>query len=138
MRFLSLFFIFLLSACKLDRSGNDWIDRLSFEISGTTIVSKARQVSLKEVLLDSGLLAGRSVIVEGQVEEWNPLGTYLILNDESARVLVVLTKLGRPEEATFSEPLGRMKILGLVQSGKRGLPFIQATVLREGGSRDRG
>lgn len=75
--------------------------------------------------LDSGALLGQEVIVEGVVVNVGKYTTHLVLSDESARMLVVLTNVIDAEGVVASERKN-LRILGTVERGKMGLPFIMA------------
>lgn len=114
-----------LTGCwKLDEVPT-FVDALAFEHLGGTLFANPDLLSLKEIHLDAGGLAGREIIIEGKVAEVSDHSTYLILTDDSARMLVVLTDLASAAPMLAAHPT-TMRILGTVESGKKGLPFVKA------------
>jgi hypothetical protein len=106
-----------------------FIDGLAFKTFGTTLLSNAKMVSLKEIHLDSGSLLGQPVILEGVILDIGKYATHLVITDQSARMLVTLTALaseGIPDEGRASTSI---RILGTVERGKKGLPFVSAIAL---------
>ena len=102
------------------------IDLNSFSWIGSTLFADPPTVSMKEVHLESTLLLGREVIVEGKVIELGDFGTYLVLADEGARMLVVITEIGELELRPEDIGQANIRVLGSVNNGKKGLPYIQA------------
>ena len=104
------------------------IDQISFHLLGGTVFSVPDQVTMKEIHLDKGLMAGRDVVVEGQVVELGRFTTYMIMADETARMLVVLSDTDSEEwiEESQRQTRQKVKILGTIENGKKGLPYIQA------------
>jgi hypothetical protein len=106
---------------------------------GSTIFSSPERLTLKEIHLDNGTLVGRQVIVEGVVEDVSPVGTFLVVSDHSARLLVVLTDVGHIL-SVLPKKSESLQVLGSIESGKKGLPFVRALALRRsnGSSLDSG
>ena len=127
----SLVFALLICAysCRINPHAR-WakiVDRQTFLWTGGTVIGSPQQLSMKAVHLDQGELVGRDLIVEGRVLEYGKNETYMVVADESARMLVVLTNLP-PSERSFQEMIPRdVRILGTVERGKRGLPFVLAS-----------
>jgi len=109
----------------------DWLsllDTLAFRLLGGTLFAHPDLLTMKEIHLDTGALKGKQVIVEGSVDEVSEHGTYLVLTDTSARLLVVLTDL----EQGGSMVRGgnkQLRVLGTIESGKKGLPYVMARSL---------
>src|SRR3712207_2081755 len=78
------------SSCRSELSFTQSIDRVSFQRVGGTVFSNPRQITVKQVHLDSGSLIDQQVIVKGTVQGASKHGTYVVLADDTARVLVVL------------------------------------------------
>lgn len=124
MAFLSL----LLSGCWNGSNVSTVVDVWLFREAGGTIFSSPEKLTLKEIHLDNGTLIGRQVIVEGFVEEVNPLGTFLVISDSAARLLVVLTDLGHVD--VLPKKTDSLQVFGTIESGKKGLPFLKAVGIR--------
>lgn len=125
---LLMTFSFTLSSCKISPHAS-WarmVDKFMFQWFGGTVIGSPQQLSMKAVHLDQGALVGRELIIEGRVLEYGKNETFMVMADESARMLVVLTNLS-PSEQPFRELIPRnVRVLGTVERGKRGLPFVLA------------
>jgi hypothetical protein len=108
-----------------------WLDANTFGSFGTTILSDPQQVSLKEVHLDAGQLVGRTIVIEGSVVNVGKYHTHVVLADNSARMLVVLTKLHEVSDEFEHQPPKALRILGTVERGKKGLPYISAIAINK-------
>ena len=118
-------------ACSIVSEKLDAFDDWTFKKSGVTIFGSASALSLKEVHLAGSQLADQSVVVEGLVAKYNDLGTYLILRDQDARMLIVLTDLiGIRTSMNQDIKSSRLQVLGTVERGSEGLPYIKARSLR--------
>ncbi len=102
------------------------LDFYSFRITGGTLFSKPNQVTTKELHFDTGRLLGREVILEGKVEEIGSFLTYLVVSDDSGRMLIVLTNIEDLDAGFSTKKVKIIKILGSVERGKKGLPYILA------------
>lgn len=123
-------FIFAISATGCT-NGFEWIDASTFDNFGTTFISDPQQVSLKEVHLDAGQLVGRTIVIEGTVVNVGKHHTHVVLSDSSARMLVVLTKLHEIGDDFEQQPPKALRILGTVERGKKGLPYISAIAINK-------
>jgi hypothetical protein len=132
LRPLLAFACLLATGCARVQELPSLVDRWSFEHFGSTPFSNPETLTLKEIHLDNGNLAGREIVVEGKIVQVSDHSTYLVLSDDSARMLVVLTDLDQ------SGPLAQlsggtksrvMRVLGTVESGRKGLPFVKARSL---------
>ena len=134
MRALVLCFCVVLGGCQasfVDISHE--IDLQSFSWFGSTVFSDPARVSMKEVHLESALLLGREVVLEGKVIEVGEYSTYVVIGDKNARMLVVLTELSELELRQADVGHLSLRVLGSVNSGKKGLPYIQARALSRSG-----
>lgn len=122
--------LILLSSCSGGGIGN-YVDQLSFGQWGKTFFSDPQQVSLKEIHLDTGNLLGRTIIVEGTLVEVGKHHTHIVVSDSTARMLVVLTKMRSPEKQIGESTSESISILGTVERGKKGLPYIAAIAVRK-------
>lgn len=119
-----------LSSCN---SGHPWlkeVDYFSFNLIGSTVFTNPDELTTKELHFDTGRLLGKEVIIQGSVITWGEFGTHLVVKDEYGRLLVVTTSL--KESKSFGSDIkpGRLKILGTVERGKKGLPFIFAKSIK--------
>lgn len=104
------------------------IDAASFSSTGETLFKSTGTVSLKEVHL--GNLAGRDVVIEGSVVEFGQYNTFLVMADDSAHLLVVLTNI--PDEAArlSTQQNKRIRVLGTIEHGLKGLPIMTARAIQ--------
>ena len=107
------------------------LDHILYHLVGKTFISQPTLVTVKEIHLDKGLLLGQIVEISGQVVEVGEFGTYAILADDTARMLVVLTDIdSEPETSELvsnsAQSSSHYKILGSIDYGKRGLPYLLA------------
>ena len=125
----------LLTLClfsALFTSCSDWshcIDEALFVRMGGTLFSNPNVVSMKEIHLDNGALLGREVVIQGGVVKTGEHMTHLVLSDQSARMLVVLSRVPNADSLLQDEKLKNLRILGTVERGKKGLPLIMARVI---------
>jgi len=126
MRGIILLFCLVGAGCQGVRQS---VDHRSFRWFGGTIFSEPGQVTMKEIHLDSGNLLGHEVIVEGTVVKRGEYFTHLIISDETARMLVVLTNMDLSEELLKKHSPKMLRVLGTVERGKKGLPFVLARAL---------
>lgn len=121
--------IALLGGCARPAELPSVVDRLMFHKAGGTVFSTPDPLTMKEIHLDNGTLTGRQVIIEGRVMEISENFTYLVLSDETARMLVVLTDIEDARPWLKDQKPTTVKILGTVENGKKGLPYIMARAL---------
>ena len=133
--------VVLLSSCHNIGDAADALDRLSFEKIGRTVFLKPAEVAIKEIHLDNNLLLGQDVVVQGYVDEVGKFLTYIVVSESekttsqvaerSSRMLVILTEINGSERYLRRAPGdARLKIWGTIESGKKGLPYIQAKAIR--------
>lgn len=122
---------FALLGCDSIRNSVDNVDQWSFKRVGGTVFQAPSLLSLKEIHLAGSQLADKVVVVEGQIFKFNELGTYLILKDQDAKLLVVLTDLVGTRQSLLNAPKPvNVKVLGTIQRGSEGLPFVKAQSLK--------
>ena len=127
MRFVFIFTaFFFLQNCS---NFSECIDKKMFEKFGGTMFGSPNKITMKEIHLDNGTLLGQKVIVEGEIIMIGEHSTFMVATDESARMLVVLTNLTSAEVWLSQEKPLMVSILGVVERGKRGLPYIMAQSL---------
>ena len=134
MRILKLFPVLLLGtllvSCIGDESLINTLDRAFFSRSGSFIFSSYSPITLKEIHLDLEELRGKKVLIEGRVVETGKHHTFFIMEDDSARMLVVLTRYPNilPDLGTRNGKI--VRVLGIVGNGKKGLPVVMASAIR--------
>jgi hypothetical protein len=120
------FLAVVLTGCWQRESLPHLVDHISFRWIGGTLFTNPDLLTMKEIHLDNGTLSGREIIIEGKVAEVSPHGTYLVLIDDTARMLVVLTDMQGAQTYLNAEKPKALRVLGTVESGKKGLPQIRA------------
>lgn len=103
------------------------LDLAVFSSFGKTLFSQAEEVSIKEVHLDHASLDEKTVIISGNVSTVGEYNTYVVLEDATARVLVIQTKIASFDDRIKEEDIGKKyKVLGRLITRKKGLPTIEA------------
>jgi len=127
--------VWLLGGCN--RSLSSQADDVLFHLWGRTVLSHPETLTLKELHLGSGAYTGRDVIAVGKVVQLSEHGTYAVISDDEARILVVLTDLGGEAVALTSGEATFVQVLGTLERGRKGLPVLRAHAVsvREGSVR---
>lgn len=128
--FLVLPFFFALMGCVGDESPANTLDRAIFSRYGRFIFSSYRPLTLKEIHLGLEELRGQKVLIEGRVVDTGKHHTHFVLEDESARMLVVLTQYPNILPDIGSRNGKNITVLGVVGNGKKGLPVVMASAIR--------
>ena len=135
--FIGLFIVLI--GCESQFSFTEKIDHYFFKLSGGTIFSDPGQLTTKELHFDTGSLLGQEIIVEGDVVKTGKYHTHLVITDGSGRMLVVLTQIGETEKIFQDDFPKKLKVLGTLERGKKGLPYILAksinTIEKEQGAK---
>ena len=130
MRFLKyLLLSSMLTSCSGGLGFQESIDRKSFTLTGGTLFSQPTIVTTKEIHFDSGGVLGGDVILEGNIESVGRYSTHLVMSDTAGKMLVVLTHVENSGELLEGVQIERLRVLGTVERGKKGLPYIQAKSL---------
>jgi hypothetical protein len=131
VRFLSCIgLLFCLSGCS--GSGNLWrdFDSWIFAKYGKTIFVKPEELTVRGVHLGTGEVTSSDVVIEGRITDVSEHGTYFVLFDDVGRLLVVLSEMGTDVPIGAFEQSGSIRVLGSIESGKKGLPFLRARAIR--------
>ena len=102
------------------------IDIKSFHNFGGTLFTEPRQISMKEIHLGKGSSIDSDVVIEGTIVDVGRFSTYMIMSDKLARMLVVLTDINKSYDAPQLKKNSIVKVLGRVENGKKGFPFVLA------------
>lgn len=127
-RLVLLLALFLVQGCS-KQTFTTFFDSLSFRWTGHTFFQEAGVRTFKEIHFDSGNLLGQDVIIEGRVLRTGEFFTHVVLTDNSGRMLVVLTDISDAEALIGTGREGLM-VLGTVERGRKGLPFVLARSLK--------
>lgn len=128
---ISLVFVGLsaLTGCFEMGDAQSYVDRAMFRRIGGTMFSTPDLISMKEIHLETVATKGKELILEGQVADVGQHGTYLVLKDENARMLVVLTDVVDASDIVKKDAHQTMKVWGTLETGKKGLPYLMAKSL---------
>jgi hypothetical protein len=135
---LVVFFLISLSGCIGDESPANTLDRAIFSRYGRFIFSSYRPLTLKEIHLGLEELRGQKVLIEGRVVDTGKHHTHFVLEDDSARMLVVLTQYPNILPDIGSRNGKNIRVLGVVGNGKKGLPVVMASAIRTQSPSDQG
>jgi len=119
-----------LTGCVGDESLVNTLDRAFFSRTGRFLFSSYSAVTMKEIHLGLEELRGKKVSIEGRVIESGKHQTFFIMEDDSARMLVVLTKYPNVLPDLSSRNGKIVRVLGIVGNGKKGLPIVMASAIR--------
>lgn len=117
------------SGCMKLEEAEAMVDRRLFKQVGGTLFSTPDLFSMKEIHLDASRTKGKELILEGAVAESSEHGTYLVLKDDAARLLVVLTDIAGTTTTLAKIGAQKVKVWGTLETGKKGLPFLKAKAL---------
>ena len=121
----------MISGCRDDSNGIfNSLNSMIFKSFGFSLGTNALNLSIKELRL-SGNITESEVEIEGQVEEVSSNNTYFVISDQTARLLVVTTDLlPKVRDVVFEKGKGSsVKVIGKVEIGKKGLPFLKASAV---------
>lgn len=127
---LGLLFL-VISGCKEESNGIfHSLNSILFKNFGISISNNASNLSIKELRLSGNIIESEVEIV-GQVEEVSSNGTYFVISDQTARLLVVTTDLlPKVRDVVFQNSKGSfVRVIGKVEIGKKGLPFLKASAV---------
>ena len=116
-------------ACERSWSFATELDNAYFRLTGKTLVGEPVQLSTKEMHLDTGALIGRKVILAGEVVFVGEYATYAVVSDDSGRILVKLTGVKNAESTMAKVKSKKLRVLGTLERGKKGLPFLVAEAI---------
>ena len=125
--FLILALAFPLSSCSNFAFS---VDKKIFEYFGGTIWSSPAKISLREVHLDNGTLLGQLLLLQGDLVEVGKYFTYLVIADDNTRLLVSLSEIIDAERKIHINSSQQVRILGVLERGKRGLPIVAAKAMK--------
>lgn len=121
---------FFLSSCGKMSRWEDSFDSFSFTMSGGTLFSDPFKVTTKQLHFDTGELFGKDIILEGDVQYIGDASTHLLLSDPDGRMLIVTTAMTDSYKQFEAEDIRHIKVLGTLERGKKGLPYLMAKAIR--------
>ena len=135
MKFFKLFILivsFSLSSCAKfsSLSFSNFLNGNFFALTGSLLSHSADLGSLKDFYLDYHNKMQDELIVKGVLREIHPSGSYLILEDATAKVLVLTSKLAAENDLSSLYTVGdQVLIWGSVYIGQRTFPQVKAKAL---------
>lgn len=130
LRFCLLGLAWFLGGCQDKLPVSQAIDRRVFEHFGSTLFSDPDLMTTKELHFDTGRHLGREVVVEGSVLDLGEHGTHIVVKDDFGRLLVVTTDIGGVSNDMLIKENQPLRVLGVVERGKKGLPYIYARAIK--------
>ena len=128
--FLAMILLSLTASCIGDESLVNSLDRAVFSRSGKFLFSSYAPITLKEIHLGLEELRGKKVLIEGKVVEAGKHHTFFVMEDDSAQMLVVLTRFPNILPDLGTRQGKNVRVLGIVGNGKKGLPVVMASAIR--------
>jgi hypothetical protein len=120
----------MLASCSFVERVEESMDHGFFGIFGSTLISRVDLLTIKEIHFDTGVLYGRKIIVEGVIREVGNYGTFLIVEDSHGKILIALTQMSRSASELRGFEVGQaVRVLGTVENGKKGFPYLKANKL---------
>ncbi|MBP9708558.1 MAG: hypothetical protein KBD78_13020 [Oligoflexales bacterium] len=128
MKFFVGFYLFLFfSACKQIPSIKEDLSNRFFQSNGRPLFKSAEKVPIKQVHLDLALIQGREIVVEGTIDRVSEFRSYLVLADDSGKLIVNLVNIYHlPEEILLGQ---KVRVKGTIAYGKKGTPLLEAAAL---------
>lgn len=137
---------FLLLGCQQSQAFLESADVWLFRLLGRSVLSNINLVKIKDMHLNNSALLGKTVIVGGVLQEVGEHSTYLVLADNSARLLVKLndlpqffqssspaTEAGHPDLSVGTS----LRVFGVVNISRKGHPYVLAQALKPLAAGDR-
>ena len=130
MRLLIILFLSAwVSSCS--GSGLSSLDRQFFNWTGKTILRGSQLLSLKQIHLG---VIGREknlTLVRGEIDFVDDLGTYLVIKDDTTKLIVDISQLKISEAKYRRQITGSVEVIGVVDREHRGLPSLKAKGMRK-------
>jgi len=139
LRFMTAFTltVLLLGSCSRSEGGRprtirESIDLWSFSLAGSMLFDSVPLEDLRGVHLAGAGLVNRDVLVSGIVELTGAEGTYLVLSDASARMLIDTTRVTASRLSKISSRGKMVLVHGEVKTGDKGHVYLLANAVRGG------
>lgn len=115
-----------------ERTIRESLDLFAFSAIGTMIFDSVPLEDLRGVHLAGAGLLNHDVLVTGTVESAGAGGTYFVLTDTSARMLVDTTRVSAAGQSLESRRGKKVIVHGEVKSGEKGHIYLLANAVRGG------
>ena len=127
---LTLVLMTFLTGCQKLSFFSNQVDKVMFETFGTIFFEKAESYTMDEVHIDSVMMFGKSIFIEGNILEIGDYMTYLILTEGASKILVVAVNITLPSHKPEDMQGKRVRVWGEVENGKKGAPILLAKGLK--------
>ena len=114
------------------RTIRESIDLWTFSNLGMMIFDSVPLEEMRGVHLAGAGMINRDVLVKGRVEISGVSGTYFVLSDNSARLLVDLTRVSADSNKSIPKAGRSVYVHGEVKSSERGHIYLLANAIRGG------
>lgn len=108
------------------------LDLWAFSNFGKLVFDSVSEEDLRSVHIAGAGQLNHDVIVSGKVEILGDLGTYLVLSDGSARMLVDTTFTNAYGASKPPKVGSNLKVHGIIKSAENGHIYILASAARQG------
>ncbi len=132
-KFTQLAVLLGIFSCKGGENIGLSLDETLYSVFGHTLFIKPELVSFKEVHLGMDHVEKKFVMISGRVLEIGSHQTYLVLGDHEDRLIVATTSVigSNDKKMAIGSHIG---VVGMVESGKKGMPFLRAHAIHIKGS----
>ncbi len=108
------------------------LDLWAFSTLGKTLFDSVANEDLRTVHLSGAGQLNHDVMITGRVEIAGDLGTYIVLSDGSARMLVDTTQTNAYGNSKLPKIGSQVSVHGVIKSAENGHIYILASAAREG------
>jgi hypothetical protein len=122
-----------LFSCSDLKTYENRIDNYFFRNLGTLLFSNAKNVTAKEMHLDGGQLIGIKIIVKGKIVKIGAHNTYMLIDDQSTKVLAVLTELVPEDDEAWLKESTNVTLFGTMKRGYKGFPYVLVDAVQKNG-----
>lgn len=134
---LALSCLVLQSSCSRSEGGRtrtirESLDLWTFSSLGTMFFDSVPLEQMRGVHLAGAGMINRDVLVKGRVEISGSAGTYVVVSDESARMLVDMTRISAENNRSTPKPGKAIYVHGEVKSSEKGHIYLVANAVRGG------
>ena len=119
-----------LTGCSYVKESMQKFDFLSFRMTGKTLFKSPKLVTMKQIHLGRVGNLDTMLMIKGKVEKLNPYGTYMVLSDKTAKMVVALTEIIDTNKSLSKLVDNQIEVIGSIERGPKGMPFLKAASVR--------
>lgn len=123
------FFVMIFVGFFLKQSFKSNVDWYGFHFFGRTFFSFPEETSLSHILIHSGLSRTSPIIVEGDVVSLGALNSFLVLEENLSRVVVLMSRFVDVDLSHL--PGSRVRVLGVIEGASHEAPLLKAMAVKE-------